>query len=146
MHFTVIKTFLHLVAEVFFAGLPLVVLGLEWPASGQTHPETFWSGPEQSMTSCILYGLTLSRLVQGAIVRGMMHPARDKQAAEEIAASYVFMALVPLIGVIISIIIIGKTASGGAITAWLWIQTINLLLSALVFFVIGGHGIRNAEE
>ena len=67
---------LHLLIEWAFAVLPLLVLSAYWPSHEQGHPESFWWGPEVSATSCILYGLALSKLVMGTIGARKSHDTR----------------------------------------------------------------------
>ena len=61
------STFASLLVELFFAALPLFILSLTWPSKHEEHPTAFIRGPEISMTSCILYGLTLTRYYEGIL-------------------------------------------------------------------------------
>ena len=138
-------TILNLFVETFFAVLPLIVLGAVWPDPGDRHPESFWSGPEMSMTSCILYGLTLARWLQGAVFAANRRRASPGNNTHEVAASYAALFLLPLLGVILSVILIGQSVQSSG--SWKVVAThiMNLLAAIIAFFVLGGHGIKLAE-
>ena len=87
------RVLFSILIEFFFAVLPLVVLGSVWPSSEHEHPHSFWQGPEWSMTSCILYGLTLARLLQGMMVSAK----RTSGNVHTIAVGAVALAMVPLV-------------------------------------------------
>ena len=138
-------TILNLFVETFFAVLPLIVLGTAWPGAEEHHPDSFWAGPELSMTSCILYGLTLARWLQGAVFaahRG--HQAADRNT-HEVAASYVALLLVPLLGVILSVVLIGRSVHSDGTWRIIVPQLANLLGAIIAFFILGGHGINLIE-
>jgi hypothetical protein len=138
-------TILNLFVETFFAVLPLIVLGAVWPNPQERHPESFWSGPELSMTSCILYGLTLARWLQGAVfAAGRRQPDSD-QDTDEVAASYAALFLLPLLGVILSVVLIGQSVHSSGTWTIVAIQILNLIAAILAFFVLGGHGIKLSE-
>lgn len=138
-------TILNLFVETFFAVLPLIVLGAVWPQPGEPHPESFWSGPEWSMTSCILYGLTLARLLQGAVFAA--NRSRDSFGGDmqEVAASYAALFLFPLLGVIVSVILISKSMQHPETWQSMLLCMLNLGAAILSFVVLGGHGIKVAE-
>jgi len=138
-------TILNLFVETFFAVLPLIVLGAVWPDPGQHHPESFWSGPELSMTSCILYGLTLARWLQGAVFAATRRRATSDKNTHEVAASYAALLLLPLLGVILSVILIGQSMHSSGTWRVIAIHIINLVAAIMAFFVLGGHGIKLAE-
>ena len=98
-----------------------------------------------AMTSCILYGLTLARFLQGSVFA--VRQARPGHEAEVhmVAASYAALSLVPLLGVIISVISISKSLNkpGGALA--IAFNVTLLVVAALVFFILGGHGINRGE-
>ena len=98
------------------------------------------------MTSCILYGLTLARLLQGSVFAAKSAKADDRIDIHEVAVSYAVLALIPILGVIVSVLVIGQAVmapSGWSIVA---IQLINLVFAIGVFFVLGGHGIKHSES
>jgi cytochrome bd-type quinol oxidase subunit 2 len=136
-------TTLNLLIEIFFPLLPLVVLGMVWPHATKELPESFWSGPELSMTSCVLYGLTLARLLQGAVFAGSKFRDVSLSGMREVAASYGVLLLLPLMGVIVSSIFIDRSTrfpEGHAAR-----YSFNLIISILLFFILGGHGANMAE-
>jgi hypothetical protein len=139
-------TILNLFVETFFAVLPLIVLGAVWPDPNERHPESFWSGPELSMTSCILYGLTLARWLQGAVFAANRRRAASDKDTHEVAASYAALFLLPLLGVILSVILIGQSVQSSGTWKGTAIHIMNLVAAIMVFFVLGGHGIKLAEE
>jgi hypothetical protein len=143
------RTILHLSVELFFAALPLIVLSSVWPEHDQPHPQSFWTGPEPSMTSCIIYGLTLARMMQGSSLttRNAKFGGPDNtQGSEDAGIIYAFLSLIPILGVIVSVITIAKTIYvpyGWGITVF---HVINLIIAASVFFVFGGHSIQRRES
>lgn len=133
------STVLHLIIELFFAVLPLLVLGIAWPAHGESHPTSFITGPEWSMTACILYGLALARL-QFAIARPRRMNAENRPAVLAV------LALVPLAGAIVSVILITKFVSGNESWWMIILQMGNLLFAIMIFFIIGGYGISRFDR
>jgi len=99
------------------------------------------------MTSCILYGLTLARWLQGAVFAANRRHSRAKKNPHELAASYAVLCLLPLLGVILSVLLIGQSVHSPR-TSWqiIAIYLINLAAAIAAFFVLGGHGIKLAEE
>jgi hypothetical protein len=138
-------TILNLFVETFFAVLPLIVLGAVWPGPDERHPESFWSGPELSMTSCILYGLTLARFLQGAVFAATRHRSSTDKNTHEVAASYAALLVVPLLGVIVSVILIEQSVYSSSTWLGITVRIIALVVAILVFFVLGGHGIKLTE-
>lgn len=132
-----LPTFLHLGIEIFFAVLPLFVLGSVWPGHGEKHPEGFLSSPEWSMTACVLYGLALARLQLGATL-----PSRT--TGETRALGLAAISLLPLSGVIGSVILITQFAKGNDSVLLMMIQIANLLCAILIFVVVGGYGISRS--
>jgi hypothetical protein len=132
---------ISILVEFVFAMLPLFVLWTVWPSAKQEHPHSFWQGPEWSMTACILYGLALVRFQQGM----MIAPKNTTTDARHIAVSAVAIAVIPLIGVISSVILISKLAVATESVALVILQFVNLFLSALSFFIFGGYGTRRFE-
>jgi hypothetical protein len=128
----------HILIEVFFAILPLFVLASFWPDHGQEHPKNFWWGPEVSMTACILYGLTISRFIMGIIHSG------TRGTAASVAPRAAAMALVPILGLIASIVLIAKLSVGTDSWVLLISQYTNLFLSVFSFLILGGYGLRHA--
>lgn len=133
------STVLHLAIELFFAVLPLVVLGLVWPAHGDAHPISFLAGPEWSMTACILYGLALARL-QFAIPRPQLVDSEIRPAV------FATLTLIPLTGAIVSVILITKFANGNESWWMITLQLANLVTAIATFFVIGGYGISRFDR
>jgi hypothetical protein len=128
--------------EMLFAVLPLVILGMVSPNHDQKHPVDFWHGPEMAMTACILYGLTVSRLIIGAV----SHIKTKSPIRQTFAAGTSFLALMPILGIIFSTIFIAKFAIFNEDQFWIYFQIPNLITAILVFFVLGGYGIRKSEH
>jgi hypothetical protein len=136
-------TILNLCVEMFFAVLPLVVLRTVWPPPGNT--ESFWSGPELPMTGCILYGLTLARQLQGAVFAAVRARGANDHDVREVAASYSVLFLLPLMGVIISVLLISKTVQGNGNWSRILMSSINLASASGFFLILGGHGLKWTE-
>jgi tellurite resistance protein TehA-like permease len=135
------STLAHLGIEMFFAILPLVVLSLMWPSASESPPKHFWTGPEVSMTSCVLFGLTLARFLQGLFVTARNSKGEIRHAA----AIYALFATLPLLGVIFSIILISKLSvevHGSLIPI---LQVFLFFSSVLAFIVLGGYGVSRFE-
>jgi hypothetical protein len=135
------RIIVHVFVELAFALLPMLALGLMWPDHSQGHPKTFWWGPEISMISCILYGLTVSKLIVGSISAD-----RVKFDPRELASIMNFLVLVHLIGVVISMVIITTLAAHTDSLRWFIAQYINLIISVVCFVVFGGYGIRLTDS
>lgn len=125
---------MHIGIELFFAVLPLIVLGAYWPDGTDSHPTSFFQSPEWSMTACILYGLSLSRF-QNA--RGSATPDRGPTVAA--------ISIAPLLGVIISVILISKTSHGTENGLLVVGQFVNLIFSIILFVLLGGYGLSRSE-
>jgi hypothetical protein len=134
--------FRHLVVEAFFALLPLIVLGAVWSHRSIDHYDSFWSAPEISMTSCVLYGLTLTRTLQGAVSSAARARQGSTGGARLAAAGYELLLLIPLIGVIYSAILIYMSVEQVIPKR----SVANLVASVLCYGVLGGHGLRSAER
>lgn len=138
--------FIHLFLEIFFAILPLFVLGVYWPSGEDHHPKEVYYGPEISMSACILYGLALVRFLQGLGKRGKGEEVTEMNEGGdgiEMGGRIAFITLFPLIGVISSVILISKTSSGSG-NILMVVQIINLIVSAIAFVLIGGYGLRKS--
>jgi hypothetical protein len=131
-------TLIHLAIELFFAILPLLVLSTVWPEHGQLHPASFMASPEISMTACVLYGLTLVRFQLGVIGH---HQADDLQRA----LGMTLLSMLPLMGTIISVILITKLAQGTTSGFLVSLQFLNLFGAVFSFFIIGGYGISRSH-
>ena len=139
-------TALHLSTDAFFAVLPLLVMGLEWPPQSEFHPTSFWLGPEISMTSCVLYGLGLSRLFQGSVVVSIGERGLTRARIRQVAAAHMFLSLIPMVGIILSIIAISRSLIPSTGFGWHAFQYANLVFAAMTFFVVGGYGLKRAES
>jgi hypothetical protein len=130
-------TMLHLFIELFFAVLPLIVLGAVWPNPGDKHPDGFLNAPEWSMTACVLYGLALARLQLGVV--------KPRTATTHTRAlAIIVLGLIPLLGVIVSVILITQSVKAPESMLLVTMQLLNLAASLAVFFVIGGYGISRS--
>lgn len=125
---------MHIGVELFFAILPLIVLGAYWPDGADSHPTSFFRSPEWSMTACILYGLSLARF-QNA--KGCAAPDRGPTVAA--------ISIAPLLGVIVSVILISKTSHGTENDILVAIQFLNWLFSIASFVFLGGYGVSRSE-
>jgi hypothetical protein len=130
--------------EFVFAMLPLFVLWTVWPSAKQEHPHSFWQGPEWSMTACILYGLALVRFQQGIMIASKRANSTTGDA-RHIAVIANALTVIPLFGVIVSVILITKLAIATESTPLIVFQFVNLFLAALSFFIFGGYGTRRFE-
>ena len=126
----------HLLLEGLFALLPLVVLGAFWPGAGAPHPATFAASPAWPMTACFLYGLGLARLWSAMRGAGRVRERHEGTAA-------MLVALLPLAGVIASVVLIGRLVSQPAGAATLTLSIVNLALALACFAVFGGYGMRD---
>jgi hypothetical protein len=98
------------------------------------------------MTSCILYGLTLARWLQGAVFAANQRQRAANKNPHELAASYAALCLLPLLGVILSVLLIGKSVHSAGSWRVITIYVVNLAAAIAAFFILGGHGIKLAEE
>lgn len=129
----------HVAIELFFAVLPLFVLSSVWPDSGHPHPESFFAGPEVSMTACVLYGLALARLQLGAVTDGNTN-------SHQHVLGIAVISIIPLSGVITSVILIAKLSHSTDSVMMIVFQFFNLIIAILLFFIIGGYGISRSAE
>jgi hypothetical protein len=129
-----------LTIELIFAVLPLLVLAVVWPEHEEIHPKTFWHGPEISMISCILYGLTISKLIIGGISRNASTDSR-----KTFAAGIALLIVVILLGLIVSVILINKLAVHTDNLLVIYTQYVNFVVSVACFLVFGGYGIRSSD-
>lgn len=129
-----LRSLLHIISELFFAILPLIVLGAFWPDGNDSHPVSFYRGPEWSMTACILYGLSLTRFLEA---KGCATPDHGPAIAT--------ISIIPLLGVIISVILISKTSHITENNILLFGQFLNLLVSTILFVLLGGYGASRSE-
>jgi hypothetical protein len=97
------------------------------------------------MTSCILYGLTLARWLQGAVFAATQRRTAFENCAKEVAAGYAALFLLPLLGVILSVVLIGQSVHTPGTWGVIAVHVVNLALAIIAFFVLGGHGIKLAE-
>ena len=134
------RTLFHLTIELIFAVLPLLVLAVVWPEHEEIHPKTFWHGPEISMISCILYGLTISKLIIGGISRNASTDSR-----KTFAAGIALLIVVILLGLIVSVILINKLAVHTDNLLVIYTQYVNFVVSVACFLVFGGYGIRSSD-
>jgi hypothetical protein len=125
--------------ELFFAVLPLFVLGANWPHSHESHPSSFVASPEWPMTACILYGLCLVRLTPA------FHRNRGTLSTEHTERVNVLL-LLPLFGVIASVILIGKLSSADPGLFPIVSSYANFGLAVLAFVVLGGYGMRSESH
>jgi hypothetical protein len=133
------KAFARVVVEIFFALLPLLVLGANWPSDPKNHPHSFMTSPEWPMTACILYGLTVVRMLPGIRV-----VSENQRLSDEGVIS--LLVILPILGVIFSVILIGKlsTATPGVMSVWF--SYVNLVGSVVCFAILGGYGIRSEKD
>ena len=135
-----IKTVYAVFVELIFAVLPLLVLAAVWPDHDQKHPQNFFWGPELSMTACILYGLSISKYINGVITRH--NKDRDNSL---ISSAIVLILAVHILFLIGSVILIAKMAIFSDSGFLFYAQIVNLLMSGVFFLIFGGHGMRAGE-
>jgi hypothetical protein len=136
------RAVLHLVVEAFFALLPLIVLGSVWSHRSIGYEVSFMSLPEVSMTSCVLYGLTLTRTLEGAVAAAARIRSDASTRTRLEAAAYECLLLIPITGVIFSAIFIYMSVEQPIPRR----SIANLVLSVLCYGILGGHGLRSAER
>jgi len=134
------KTIALVFVELFFATLPIILLG--FAAAASKRPDEFgkfWSGPEWPMTSAILYGLTISRYFQG-----LLRVIQSGQLTELFSERILLLILAPTGGLALSGIFLMAALDGPP----LWLQIldyINVFIAICLFIVLGGYGIKNAD-
>jgi protein-S-isoprenylcysteine O-methyltransferase Ste14 len=89
------------------------------------------------MTACILYGLALARFLYGVSNSG-----ESRTAGSSVAA----ISILPLFGVIVSIICISKTTQQSVPPFIEVFQYVNLVAAILVFLFLGGYGLNRIER
>jgi hypothetical protein len=135
------RVILHVTTEAIFAVLPLVVLAIYWPDRPHGHPVSFWWGPEVSMTACILYGLTLSKLIFGSIIA-----TRKASQPHTFSAWITFLAVILVLCIIFSTVVISKLSTETDQVRWLVAQYINFAVAISLLFILGGYGIRATDS
>lgn len=98
------------------------------------------------MTACILYGLALSKLIQGSVTSAPGVGRNFREHLRQARAGYSAVSLLPMLGVILSIITITKMLSSEVTIAWHIFQYVNFVLAVVAFFVLGGYGINRSEQ
>lgn len=106
--------------------LPLIVLGAVWPNPGDKHPEGFLNAPEWSMTACVLYGLALARLQLS--VSSPRSPTTHTRAL-----AIIVLSLIPLLGVILSVILITQSVKATESMLLVTMQLLNLAFRGFLF-------------
>lgn len=89
------------------------------------------------MTSCILYGLALARLQLAA---------SGHNGGATRALGLAALSLLPLFGVIASVILITQLAHGTDSVLLILVQIGNLLAAVALFLVMGGYGISRSGK
>lgn len=135
-------TLLQVFIEYFFATLPLIVLGLSDTLS-RTGIIRFLVKPEVSVVACVIYGLTIARLLQAM---PFMAKNANSNTLEGLAAAYISLILIPLLGVAISCVMIARFDGSFSTIVVISTQISNLLVSSILFFVLGGYGINRARQ
>ncbi len=94
------------------------------------------------MTRCVLYGLTLTRTLQGAIAAAAQLRTQPIGDMRLTAASYELLLFIPVVDLILSGVFIymsmEQTIPGRSVA--------NLAMSILCYAILGGHGLRAAER
>ena len=90
------------------------------------------------MISCVLYGLTISRLFQGIM--------GDKDSGERSGVAVAALGLIPLSGVIFSVVLACKISFGfiGAFPHIL--QILNLVFAVISMLLLGGYGVSRSTQ
>lgn len=94
------------------------------------------------MTSCVIYGLALSKLIAGSIVIA----TRNTSEARTLSITVAVLALLLVLGIIFSTILISKLSVQTDSYIWLGLQYLNLAFSIASFVTLGGYGIRATES
>lgn len=123
-----------LLIEVFFILLPLAALWVNWDAA--THQgASFSHSPAWPMTACLLYGLSIVRLLP-VLQAGAAQRKRHEGTA------VLLLMLLPLAGIVASVLLIARLSSGSVGDGAVIASYVNLALALLCFAVLGGWGIR----
>jgi hypothetical protein len=126
--------------EAAFATLPVIMLGGISLSLGGPEAHRFWHGPELPTTSCVLFGLTLARLLPGAIIAARTFNGDVRTYA----LRFVVIAMIPLTGIIISSVVIAQIAIANIQLYLIWTMFI-FFSSVISFIVLGGYGLSRAE-
>jgi hypothetical protein len=132
--------------ELFFAVLPLVILGASWPSDPPYHPHSFWVGPEIPMVACIVYGLALARWLQGSVIRAAKLPVDQTARAQHMSISVVLVAIAPIFGIAFSGLLIRQTMVPEPLCGWVIANYAALIISVFLYVVVGGFGVFSSEE
>lgn len=124
----------HLLIEIFFVLLPLAALWANWDAASHA-PASFAHSPAWPMTACLLYGLSVVRLLP-TLQAGAAQRKRHEGTA------VLLLMLVPLAGIVASVLLIARLSSVSAGEVAVATSYVNLVLALLCFAVLGGWGIR----
>jgi hypothetical protein len=131
--------------ELFFATLPLLVFWVYWPDSGGYHPHSLWASAEIPMISCVIFGLSLIRWIQGNVVRASTLPDKDSGSrVVHLSAATIFVSIFPLLGIIFSCLSITQTMANAA-ESWSPFNLFLLFLSILMWYGLGGYGMYAGE-
>lgn len=132
--------------ELFFAVLPLLILGASWPTDPPYHPHSFWVGPEIPMVACIVYGLALARWLQGSVIRAAKLPVDQTARAQHMSTSVVLIAIAPIFGIAFSGLLIRQTMVPEPLCGWIIANYVSLIVSLILYIVVGGFGVFSSEE
>jgi class 3 adenylate cyclase len=125
----------HLLIEVFFIVLPLAALWANWSDDAMRQPHAFSAHPAWPMTACLLYGLSVVRLLPALQVGAAQRKRHEGTAV-------LLLLLLPLAGVVASVILIAKLSAPPAGDGTIVASYVNLTFALLCFAVLGGWGIR----
>lgn len=125
----------HLLIEVFFVLLPLAALWANWDTVAAHPALSFSHSPAWPMTACLLYGLSVVRLLP-ALQAGAAQRKRHEGTA------VLLLMLVPLAGIVASVLLISRLSSPAAGEVAVVTSYVNLALGLICFAVLGGWGIR----
>ena len=128
----------NLFVEAVFTLLPLLVLGANWPDDAASRPSSFAASPAWPMTACFLYGLSLARLLPS-----LQADRAQRQRSE--GTALLLLLLLPLAGVIASVVLVAKFSTQHVSDAALVFNYLNLALALICFTVLGGYGMRGAD-
>jgi uncharacterized protein (DUF983 family) len=136
---------LELFSEIFFATVPLIIFIFVWHDKPHLHSESVFTSPEISVPSCVLYGLALARFVKNSMLDAIKGAQKRTASAEEISTRYAFVVLIPIVGLIVSTVLIIKSFNL-EMSNWLnFLQLFNLVASMVVFFFLAGSGLETGE-
>lgn len=121
------EALLSVFLDVFFAVLPLPILWFCWPSTTIGHHEAFIELPEISATSCVLYGLTLSRYIQSTL-----------DGVERSGPAVASFMIIPLSGVILSVLLVARIGLGLPNCVIDAGQLLNLAAAIVTMLWLGG--------